>query len=54
MLHLIGQWLDAPVREENGNILPNRQGVPQGGVISPLLADCTRIKTQRGKDPTGR
>jgi hypothetical protein len=27
------------VREENGNRLPNRQGVPQGGVISPLLAN---------------
>jgi group II intron reverse transcriptase/maturase len=39
LLHLIGQWLDAPVVEENGNVLPNRQGVPQGGVISPLLAN---------------
>ena len=39
LLHLIRQWLDAPVREENGNVLPNRQGVPQGGVISPLLAN---------------
>lgn len=39
MLHLICQWLDAPVVEESGNVLPNRQGVPQGGVISPLLAN---------------
>jgi RNA-directed DNA polymerase len=39
VLHLIRQWLDAPVVEENGNVLPNRQGVPQGGVISPLLAN---------------
>jgi group II intron reverse transcriptase/maturase len=39
LLHLIRQWLDAPVVEENGNVLPNRQGVPQGGVISPLLAN---------------
>lgn len=39
VLHLIGQWLDAPVVEENGNVLPNWQGVPQGGVISPLLAN---------------
>lgn len=39
LLHLIRQWLDAPVVEENGNRLPNRQGVPQGGVISPLLAN---------------
>ena len=39
LLHLIRHWLDAPVVEENGNVLPNRQGVPQGGVISPLLAN---------------
>jgi len=38
LLHLIRQGLDAPVVEESGNTRPNRQGVPQGGVISPLLA----------------
>ena len=38
LLHLIRQWLDAPVVEENGKVLPNRQGVPQGEVIWPLLA----------------
>src|SRR5262249_31603903 len=36
-------WLDAPVVEEDAEgkrrVLPNRQGVPQGGVISPLLAN---------------
>jgi group II intron reverse transcriptase/maturase len=42
LLHLIRQWLDAPVVEESAgkkHILPNLQGVPQGGVISPLLAN---------------
>jgi group II intron reverse transcriptase/maturase len=43
MLHLLRQWLDAPVVEEDAEgkrrVLPNRQGVPQGGVISPLLAN---------------
>jgi len=42
LLHLIGQWLDAPVEEERDGqkrLRPNRQGVPQGGVISPLLAN---------------
>ena len=42
LLHLIGQWLDAPVveeREGKKHVLPNKQGVPQGGVISPLLAN---------------
>lgn len=43
VLHLLRQWLDAPVVEETEDgrerVLPNRQGVPQGGVISPLLAN---------------
>lgn len=42
LLHLLRQWLDAPVVEEvegKRRVLPNRQGVPQGGVISPLLAN---------------
>jgi group II intron reverse transcriptase/maturase len=43
VLHLLRQWLDAPIiEEERGGkrrVLPNKQGVPQGGVISPLLAN---------------
>ena len=43
VLHLLRQWLDAPIVEEDKagkkRVLPNRQGVPQGGVISPLLAN---------------
>lgn len=42
ILHLIRQWLNAPVveeREGQRSVLPNRRGVPQGGVISPLLAN---------------
>ncbi|HEX3626089.1 MAG TPA: reverse transcriptase domain-containing protein, partial [Verrucomicrobiae bacterium] len=43
ILHLLGQWLEAPVVEEERDgtkrVLPNKQGVPQGGVISPLLAN---------------
>ena len=43
VLRLIKQWLDAPVeeRDENGKIRGrrNKQGTPQGGVISPLLAN---------------
>ena len=43
ILHLLRQWLDAPVMEEDKDgtkrVLPNKQGVPQGGVISPLLAN---------------
>jgi len=43
VLRLIKQWLDAPVeeRDENGKTRRrrNKQGTPQGGVISPLLAN---------------
>jgi len=42
VLHLIRQWLDAPAVEERDgkrHVMANRQGVPQGGVISPLLAN---------------
>jgi group II intron reverse transcriptase/maturase len=43
ILHLLRQWLEAPVVEEERDgtkrVLPNKQGVPQGGVISPLLAN---------------
>lgn len=43
ILHLIKMWLRAPVIEENENgkkrNIPNKKGTPQGGVISPLLAN---------------
>jgi RNA-directed DNA polymerase len=43
VLSLIRMWLDAPVedREENGRrtVRRSKQGTPQGGVISPLLAN---------------
>jgi RNA-directed DNA polymerase len=45
-LHLIKLWLSAPVEERDGKRRrrlsggkSNRQGTPQGGVISPLLAN---------------
>jgi len=48
ILSLINQWLKAPVVGEDGNGVKrtvgggkaNRKGTPQGGVISPLLANC--------------
>lgn len=48
ILHLIKQWLKAPIIGEDDNGVKktvgggkaNRQGTPQGGVISPLLANC--------------
>jgi RNA-directed DNA polymerase len=42
VLHLIRMWLEAPVVDEQEGqrkVTRNRQGTPQGGVISPLLAN---------------
>ena len=48
ILHLINMWLKAPIITEDdsgvkktvGGGKVNRKGTPQGGVISPLLANC--------------
>lgn len=43
ILSLLKGWLRAPIVEESKEgkrkVTPNRQGTPQGGVISPLLAN---------------
>jgi group II intron reverse transcriptase/maturase len=62
VLALIRAWLKAPIVEEDRGtgtkrILPNRQGTPQGGVISPLLANLylhaldQAVNDQCGKVP---
>lgn len=35
----IKRWLVAPLLDEHGSLVPRKQGTPQGGVISPLLAN---------------
>ncbi len=35
----IERWLKAPMQEEDGQLVPREKGTPQGGVISPLLAN---------------
>ena len=35
----IQRWLKAGVEQEDGSIAPREKGTPQGGVISPLLAN---------------
>jgi len=35
----IERWLKAPVQEEDGQLVAREKGTPQGGVISPLLAN---------------
>ena len=39
VLLYIERWLKAPVQMEDGAIVPRTAGTPQGGVISPLLAN---------------
>lgn len=35
----IERWLKAPAQDEQGNQTPRSKGTPQGGVVSPLLAN---------------
>ena len=59
MLALVKRFLEAPVIDERDGGRPhrNRQGTPQGGVISPLLANIYlhlldrnfRLRVQRGE-----
>ena len=35
----IERWLKAPVQHRDGRLEPSDQGTPQGGVVSPLLAN---------------
>ena len=39
VLLYVERWLKAPVQKEDGSIVPRTTGTPQGGVISPLLAN---------------
>jgi RNA-directed DNA polymerase len=35
----IERWLKAPAQDEEGRLVPRDKGTPQGGVVSPLLAN---------------
>jgi RNA-directed DNA polymerase len=39
VLKLIRKWLEAPIWEAGKPMKPNDKGTPQGGIISPLLAN---------------
>jgi len=61
MLHLIQMWLKVPVeeRDETGKKRltggkDNDRGTPQGGVISPLLANLYMNRMLKGWKQTGR
>ena len=60
-LHLIKMWLKVPVEERDGNGerrwtggKGNDRGTPQGGVISPLLANLYRNRMLKGWRQTRR
>lgn len=39
-MHLyVERWLKAPMQRENGELIARDKGTPQGGVVSPLLAN---------------
>jgi RNA-directed DNA polymerase len=39
LLRLIGKWLKAGVLDTNGEVIHPAAGTPQGGIVSPLLAN---------------
>jgi RNA-directed DNA polymerase len=39
VLLYLGRWLRAPVQREDGTLAERNSGTPQGGVVSPLLAN---------------
>jgi len=39
ILLYVKRWLEAPVQQEDGTLVPREKGTPQGGVASPLLAN---------------
>ena len=39
VLLYIERWLKAPVQMEDGSVVPRTAGTPQGGVVSPILAN---------------
>lgn len=39
LLRLIGKWLRAGIMEEDGRVIHPQTGTPQGGIVSPVLAN---------------
>jgi RNA-directed DNA polymerase len=39
ILLYVERWLKAPVQLEDGTLVPRSKGTPQGGVVSPLIAN---------------
>jgi hypothetical protein len=39
ILLYLKRWLEAPAQLEDGTLVPRTKGTPQGGVVSPLVAN---------------
>ncbi len=39
ILLYVERWLKAPIQDKDGNIIMRSKGTPQGGVVSPILAN---------------
>jgi retron-type reverse transcriptase len=57
MVLYIERWLQAPVQEEDGQLVPREKGTPQGGVISPVWTEnwiCLNLRVDhlRVRGPT--
>lgn len=47
LIYIIRRMLTAPIRMENGTIVTPRKGTPQGGILSPLLANIVLNELDR-------
>jgi RNA-directed DNA polymerase len=54
MLLYIERWLKASAQLGDGTLVPRQKGTPQGGVISPLLANLYINRMLKGFRQTGR
>ena len=50
VLLYIERWLKAPVQMEDGSVVPRMAGTPQGGVVSPILANSVSALCVRHVD----
>jgi retron-type reverse transcriptase len=45
-LNLLGKWLRAGILQEDGRVVHPQTGTPQGGVVSPVLANISALRAR--------